>query len=107
LPLLVSDLDDNGTLTVEKLDLLLKIPSNERVTWSGRHLPRSSKPCAWRVAHQRLEAARNYRQDPFQYELTHCDRYLTQFGVGTMLHRQIMREAELFATRVSRRNCTQ
>ena len=36
-PLFGYDLDDYDTLFAEKLDLLLKIRSDERVTWSGRH----------------------------------------------------------------------
>ena len=36
-PLFGYDLDDYDTLFAEKLDLLLKIRSEERVTWSGRH----------------------------------------------------------------------
>lgn len=36
-PLFGYDLNDYDTLYAEKLDLLLKIRSHERVTWSGRH----------------------------------------------------------------------
>jgi probable LLM family oxidoreductase len=36
-PLFGYDLDDYDTLFAEKLDLLLKIRSEERVSWSGRH----------------------------------------------------------------------
>lgn len=36
-PLFGYDLDDYSELFSEKLDLLLKIRENERVTWSGRH----------------------------------------------------------------------
>ncbi|WP_251037101.1 Atu2307/SP_0267 family LLM class monooxygenase [Arthrobacter sp. ISL-28] len=36
-PLFGYDLSDYDTLFEEKLDLLLKIRANERVTWSGRH----------------------------------------------------------------------
>jgi probable LLM family oxidoreductase len=36
-PLFGYDLDDYDTLFAEKLDLLLKINSNELVTWKGRH----------------------------------------------------------------------
>ena len=38
-PLFGHDLDDYDELFAEKLDLLLKIRDNERVTWSGRHRP--------------------------------------------------------------------
>ena len=44
-PLFGYDLDDYGTLFAEKLDLLLKIRSEERVSWSGRHrAPLSDQP---------------------------------------------------------------
>jgi probable LLM family oxidoreductase len=36
-PLFGYDLDDYDTLFAEKLDLLLRIRDNERVTWSGNH----------------------------------------------------------------------
>jgi probable LLM family oxidoreductase len=36
-PLFGYDLDDYDTLFAEKLDLLLRIRSEERVTWAGRH----------------------------------------------------------------------
>jgi alkanesulfonate monooxygenase SsuD/methylene tetrahydromethanopterin reductase-like flavin-dependent oxidoreductase (luciferase family) len=36
-PLFGHDLDDYDTLFAEKLDLLLKIRGEERVTWAGRH----------------------------------------------------------------------
>jgi len=38
-PLFGYDLDDYDDLFAEKLDLLLKLRENERVTWSGRHRP--------------------------------------------------------------------
>ena len=38
-PLFGYDLGDYDELFVEKLELLLKIRENERVTWSGRHRP--------------------------------------------------------------------
>ena len=38
-PLFGYDLNDYDELFVEKLDLLLNIRANERVTWSGRHRP--------------------------------------------------------------------
>jgi len=38
-PLFGYDLNDYNELFVEKLELLLKIRENERVTWSGRHRP--------------------------------------------------------------------
>jgi probable LLM family oxidoreductase len=38
-PLFGLELDDYDELFSEKLDLLLKIRANERVTWSGRHRP--------------------------------------------------------------------
>ena len=38
-PLFGYDLDDYDELFAEKLDLLLRIRSAERVTWSGRHRP--------------------------------------------------------------------
>jgi len=44
-PLFGYDLDDYDTLFAEKLDLLLKIRSEERVSWSGRHrAPLSDQP---------------------------------------------------------------
>jgi probable LLM family oxidoreductase len=39
-PLFGQDLADYDSLFAEKLDLLLKLRSAERVTWSGRHRPR-------------------------------------------------------------------
>ena len=39
-PLFGLDLGDYDSLFSEKLDLLLKIRDNERVTWSGQHRPR-------------------------------------------------------------------
>src|SRR6202012_111171 len=38
-PLFGNDLNDYDDLFSEKLDLLLKIRDNERVTWKGRHRP--------------------------------------------------------------------
>src|SRR5580704_13856480 len=38
-PLFGYDLDDYDELFTEKIDLLLNIRANERVTWSGRHRP--------------------------------------------------------------------
>ncbi|MCG3118569.1 MAG: F420-dependent glucose-6-phosphate dehydrogenase [bacterium] len=38
-PLFGYDLDDYDELFAEKLELLLKIRENERVTWSGKHRP--------------------------------------------------------------------
>jgi len=44
-PLFGYDLDNYDTLFAEKLDLLLKIRSEERVSWSGRHrAPLSDQP---------------------------------------------------------------
>jgi probable LLM family oxidoreductase len=37
----------------------------------------------------------------FQHELFRHDRFMVQFSVGTMPHRQIMRSIELFGTRVA------
>ena len=37
----------------------------------------------------------------FQHEIFRHDRFLVQFSVGTMPHRQIMRSIELFGTRVA------
>src|SRR5438093_11795895 len=38
-PLFGYDLDDYEELFAEKLDLLLALRANERITWSGRHRP--------------------------------------------------------------------
>ncbi len=38
-PLFGYDLDDYDELFVEKLDLLLELRANERVTWAGKHRP--------------------------------------------------------------------
>src|SRR5439155_8867516 len=38
-PLFGYDLEDYDELFVEKLDLLLALGANERVTWSGKHRP--------------------------------------------------------------------
>ena len=38
-PLFGQDLRDYDALFAEKLDLLLKLRANERITWSGRHRP--------------------------------------------------------------------
>ena len=38
-PLFGYDLDDYDELFVEKLDLLLELRANDRVTWSGKHRP--------------------------------------------------------------------
>ena len=38
-PLFGYDLNDYNDLFIEKLELLLKIRANERVTWSGKHRP--------------------------------------------------------------------
>jgi probable LLM family oxidoreductase len=52
-PLFGYDLDDYDSLFAEKLELLLKIRDNERVTWSGRHrAPLQNQPIYPRTPHK-------------------------------------------------------
>ncbi len=54
-PLFGYDLDDYDTLFAEKLDLLLKLRDNERVTWSGKHrAPLRDQPVYPRPLQERL-----------------------------------------------------
>src|SRR5947209_11310692 len=46
-PLFGYDLDDYDDLFAEKLDLLLAIREQERVTWSGRHRPPLNDAVVW------------------------------------------------------------
>jgi len=46
-PLFGYDLDDYDELFAEKLDLLLKIRDDERVSWSGRHRPALHEAVVW------------------------------------------------------------
>jgi len=55
-PLFGYGLDDYDTLFAEKLDLLLKIRSEERVSWSGRHrAPLSDRPVYPRPVQEPLQ----------------------------------------------------
>src|SRR5205814_1873506 len=105
------DLNDYDELFAEKLELLLAIRDNERVTWQGRHRapleeavvwprPMQDPLPVWIAVGGTPESVVGAAKIVSLHELFRPERYLAHISIGAVSHREVMCAIELFGTEV-------